>query len=82
MPARRSTKPWHPKRPDLKATAFAWQLPWDWRGALVPAGGRNATEGRVGYGYGQVPFSVEEGALVLDVDAESAERWLYVVLGS
>jgi hypothetical protein len=53
-----------------------------WRGALVPAGGRNAAEGRVGYGYGQVPFSVEEGALALDVDAESAERWLYVVLAS
>jgi hypothetical protein len=53
-----------------------------WRGALVPAGGRNAAEGRVGYGYGQISFSVEDGALILDVDAESAERWLYVVLAS
>jgi hypothetical protein len=50
-----------------------------WRGAHVPANGRNAVSGRVGYGYEQIPFSVAEGALILDVDAKNAEHWLYVV---
>jgi len=51
-----------------------------WRGAHVPAWGRGAASGRVGCGYAQIPFSVIGGALVLDVDAETVDHWLYVVL--
>jgi hypothetical protein len=49
-----------------------------WRGALIGAGGR-AEFGRVGYGYAQIPFDVEDSALILDIDAEIAAHWLYVV---
>jgi hypothetical protein len=52
-----------------------------WLGALKPTWGRHGRSGfgRVGYGTRQVPFDLDNGSLVLDVDVEMAGHWLYVV---
>jgi hypothetical protein len=52
-----------------------------WAGALKPTwrGRGRGVYGRVGYGYRQVSFSIETGALCLDIDAQIAGCWLYVV---
>jgi hypothetical protein len=84
---------WHPLQPQHATTGYeplyrAWcnteqavSLPLnldDVRGLQVWAGARSGS-GRVGYGTRQIPFQIEDGALVLDVDADIAGHWLYVV---
>ena len=51
-----------------------------WSGAYRPANARSRQEahGRVGYGETTVPFAIDDGALVLDVDRALREHWLYV----
>jgi len=37
-----------------------------------------ATYGRIGYGECPIPFVVDDGVLMLDVDDEICGQWLYV----
>ena len=56
-----------------------------WLGALVPGDLRQRRReviGRAGYGQRPVPFQIDNGALVLDIDDELREHWLYVVRAS
>ncbi|MBN1875310.1 MAG: hypothetical protein JXA33_13865, partial [Anaerolineae bacterium] len=52
-----------------------------WLGAYKPSQVQafSPTVARVGYGARQVPFTIEDGALVLDVDETIVGHWLYVV---
>ncbi len=52
-----------------------------WRGAHLPMGDepRKALFGRAGYGSSQVPFTIEHGSLVININEESRCHWLYVV---
>ena len=50
-----------------------------WRGANLSGRGRRAVYGRVGFGEAQVAFEMADGCLNLEIDEESAGRWLYVV---
>ena len=80
---------WHPPGPEHATQAYT-PLYRVWCGSkglvCLPLGldgglAWGARAGRVGYGTAQVRFTIEDGALALDIDAERAEYWLYVVLG-
>ena len=52
-----------------------------WLGAHMPWGNRarKALFGRAGYGEHPIPFTFEEGNLILTIDDETSGHWLYIV---